>query len=143
MDRSEPKLLYSRRFCFFIALPFPVFSHASRCCWCARITSLGMMPLVGLPLAFALVIHSLGHSRPRVYRFSLAVGLFIYLLGLAGFLYGLSSPQLYGLHIQLAELVYKTLAPMLLILLASWVLYQEKNQSLNRPGSRYFPSLHE
>jgi hypothetical protein len=79
---------------------------------------LGMMTLVALPLALIWLFANLEKSRPALYRFALRAYLLLYGLGLAGFVYGLTKPELYGLHTQLSELAYKIAAPILTALLA-------------------------
>ena len=86
--------------------------------WWLVVPVLGMMHLVALPLALVLLFAHLKTYSPRFYGVGRVVFLIVYLLGLAGFLYGFSVPELYGLHIQLAKLAYKLIAPILLILLA-------------------------
>ena len=68
---------------------------------------LGMMHLAALPAAVILLFQSLKSTRPALYRWGVYLFAALYILGLAGFLYGLSSPELYGLHIWLAEVAYK------------------------------------
>ncbi len=79
---------------------------------------LGMMNLVALPLALIWLFANLEKTRPALYRFALLVYPVLYVLGLLGFLYGLSNPDLYGLHTTLSELAYKIVAPILTALLA-------------------------
>jgi hypothetical protein len=79
---------------------------------------LGMMNLVALPLALIWLFVGLENKWPTLYRFALRTYLLLYGLGLAGFFYGLTRPELYGLHIQLSEMIYKTITPILTLLLA-------------------------
>lgn len=79
---------------------------------------LGMMNLVALPLALVWLLAGLEKLRPALYRFALRGYLLLYGLGLGGFVYGLARPELYGLHIQLSELVYKIVTPILTVLLS-------------------------
>lgn len=78
---------------------------------------LGMMNLVALPLALIWLFANLEKTRPELYRFGLRAYLLLYALGLAGFVYGLTKPELYGLHTQLSELAYKVAAPILTVVL--------------------------
>jgi hypothetical protein len=78
----------------------------------------GMMSLVALPLALIWLFANLEKTQPVLYRFALLTYPALYTLGLAGFLYGLSKPELYGLHIDLSGMAYKVAAPILTALLA-------------------------
>jgi hypothetical protein len=82
----------------------------------------GMLHIVLLPLALIWVVSGLQQIRPDLYRPALYLLLALYCLGLIGFLWGVTSPERYGLHITLSELAYKTAAPILLALLALPVL---------------------
>ena len=98
--------------------------------WWLVVPLLGMMHLVVLPVALILLYTGLQSSNRWVYRSGIVVILILYILGLLGFLYGLSQPELYGLHIQLAELAYKVVTPALLILLTIPLLLK-KNSTVN------------
>lgn len=88
------------------------------CAWWMVSAVLGMMHLAALPLALIWLFANLEQTRPALYRFSLPAYAGLYILGLAGFLYGLAKPELYGLHITLSELAYKVMAPLLTAFLA-------------------------
>jgi hypothetical protein len=79
---------------------------------------MGMMNVVVLPLGLILLLAGLRKIHPGLYRYGLVAWLALYAFGVLGFLYGLSAPELYGLHIQLSEAAYKLAAPLLLVLLA-------------------------
>jgi hypothetical protein len=78
----------------------------------------GMIQLVAMPLAVILLLAALREEHPRLYRITLYSCLAIYFLGLLGFIYGLSRPETYGLHVQTSELAYKTVGTILLALLS-------------------------
>lgn len=86
--------------------------------WWLTVGVLGMMNMVALPLSLIWLFANLEKFRPALYRFSLIFYLALYLLGLAGFIYGLTSPELYGLHTQLSEFAYKIVAPIMTAVLA-------------------------
>jgi hypothetical protein len=100
------------------SLPFTTGIVISLGAWWIVVPVLGMMHLVALPLALVLLLASLKKEMPELYRVAAVVFLGLYFLGLVGFIYGLSRPELYGLHIRLSEFFYKTLAPLVLALLA-------------------------
>ena len=82
--------------------------------WWLVVPIIGMMHLVLMPLAVAFLLAALRQVKPRWYPPAWIAALLIYLLGLAGFIYGLVTPGLYGQHIALAGTAYKALAPFLL-----------------------------
>jgi hypothetical protein len=82
--------------------------------WFLVVPVVGMMHVVILPVAVVLLLASLRMAYPRLYRYGLYAALVIYMLGIVGFLYGLSSPEIYGRHIEWAEAAYKVAAPILL-----------------------------
>lgn len=86
--------------------------------WWFVVPVLGMMHLVVLPLAVALVLPHLHKSYPGYYRTALYGLVIFYLFGIAGFVYGLSRPELYGLHIRLADRAYKDLLPIWALIIA-------------------------
>jgi len=79
---------------------------------------LGMMDLAALPLPLMLLLSSWEKIDSRIYSLGMYSALGLYVLGVAGFIYGLSTPGLYGVHILLSELAYKAGLPILLILLS-------------------------
>jgi hypothetical protein len=79
---------------------------------------MGMMNLVALPVALIWLFAHLEKTYAILYRFALVAYSVLYVLGLAGFIYGLSRPELYGFHIQLSEFAYKIVAPIMTMLLA-------------------------
>lgn len=85
--------------------------------WWLVMPVLGMMYLVALPLALVLLLSALERTSKTLYRTGVVGTVLLYILGFIGFLYGLSSPQLYGVHIQLAELAYKISMPILVVIL--------------------------
>ena len=95
--------------------------------WWLVVPVLGMMHLVVLPLALILLFAGLQSSNRLIYSIGIIVILILYILGLLGFLYGLSQPGLYGLHIQLAELAYKIVTPVILILLTIPLLLKKNS----------------
>ena len=86
--------------------------------WCLAGAVIGMMNMVALPLALMWLFPYLEKTQPALYRFALIFYLALYFLGLAGFIYGLTRPELYGLHTQLSELAYKIVAPIMTAVLA-------------------------
>jgi hypothetical protein len=86
--------------------------------WWAAVPILGMMHMVSLPLALVLLFAYLEKLKPRLSKWGLAGFLILYALGLVGFVYGLSNPGYYGLHIQLAEAAYKIGMPILTMALS-------------------------
>jgi len=89
---------------------------------------LGMMNLVAFPIALILLFSSFSDYNKKLYRLSIASFSLIYILGLIGFIYGLSNPNLYGQHIQLSELAYKIIASGLLILFSIPLTLSSKTQ---------------
>jgi hypothetical protein len=53
-------------------------------------------------------------------------------MGVVGFLYGLSTPSLYGQHIKFTELVYKILLPILIIVLSLPLALPKKSSFFDR-----------
>jgi hypothetical protein len=82
----------------------------------------GMLHTVLLPLAIIWIVGGLQQERPRFYRPAITLLLALYWLGWLGFLWGLAAPERYGLHIALSEMAYKAAAPLLLMLLALFLL---------------------
>jgi hypothetical protein len=70
-----------------------------------------MMHTVLVPVAVVLVLASLQTEHPKLYRPALYAIALLYLLGIAAFVWGLSSPELYGKHIAWSELAYKVAVP--------------------------------
>ena len=100
------------------SIPFAGTLVFSLSIWCIVGAVVGMMNMVALPLALTWLLANLERMRPALYRFALIFYLVLYFLGLAGFIYGLSRPELYGLHTQLSELAYKIVAPVMTAILA-------------------------
>jgi hypothetical protein len=98
--------------------------------WWLYVPVLGMLHLVALPTALMLLFASLEQIESRYYSHSIALMFVLYGLGLIGFLYGLSSTGLYGLHIWLAELTYKLAAPILLVVLAIPLCFSGRDEIL-------------
>jgi len=92
----------------------------------------GMMQLVALPLAAVLLLAALKDTRPLLYKITWISFLTVYVLGILGFIYGLSRPENYGLHVQFSEFAYKTLGPILLTLLSGWAMGMNQPLSLRR-----------
>ncbi len=86
--------------------------------WWIIVPVVGMMHLVALPVAVILLFSFLENKNKKLSIVGFVGLLSLYGLGLIGFLYGLTNPGLYGVHIQLAELAYKVLTPLLIIALA-------------------------
>ena len=91
---------------------------------------LGMMNLVAFPIALILLFSSFSDYNKKLYRLSIASFSLIYFWGLVGFIYGLSSPNLYGQHIHLSELAYKIIASGLLILFSIPLTLSSKTQNI-------------
>ena len=85
--------------------------------WWLVVPILGMMHLVMLSVILVLLFSALEAVSPKIMKIGIIGMLIIYGLGLAGFLYGLSSPNNYGLHIHNAEIAYKAAAPVLIVFL--------------------------
>lgn len=83
--------------------------------WWLVIPVIGMLHLVMLPIALVLLLSGLNEISSHLYPYAIIAFLLIYFLGIAGFLYGLSNPGLYGMHIQLAEAAYKITIPLLIV----------------------------
>lgn len=111
-------LFVKNRFSMPSDLPFTGCIILSLSVWWLLVPVLGMMHLVALPVVAILLFAKLKQRNPMLYMYGIAGFLGLYGLGVIGFLYGLSSPSLYGLHIQLSELAYKTLMPIILTALA-------------------------
>ena len=94
--------------------------------WWLVVPILGMMHMVSLPLALVLLFANLEKTQPRLSRWGVIGFLILYALGLVGFVYGLSSPGLYGLHIRLAEAAYKIGMPILTIALSIPLCFSEE-----------------
>jgi hypothetical protein len=85
--------------------------------WWLMVPVLGMMHLVAFPIALLLLWINFKRALPHFSGFVVWTFLILYVLGLIGFVYGLVSPDSYGIHILLAELAYKQIAVILLVLL--------------------------
>jgi hypothetical protein len=83
----------------------------------------GMIQLVAMPLAAVLLLSALKEVHLPLYRVSLAAILALYVLGLIGFIFGLSRPELYGLHVVYSELAYRSSGTILLALLSILGMY--------------------
>lgn len=79
--------------------------------WWLVVPIIGMMHMVLLPGVLVILFSVLSREYPQLERLGEAGILLLYGLGAAGFLYGLASPESYGLHIRLSELAYKVAAP--------------------------------
>lgn len=80
---------------------------------------IGMMHLVLLPSVAVLLMASLKKLNSKLYRFTIIVLSIFYLVGYAGFIVGLLTPETQGDHIYFAELVYKWSTPVLGIIVSS------------------------
>jgi hypothetical protein len=100
--------------------------------WWLVVPVIGMMHVVMAPSLFIILADGLLRSRPRLFRPAIAVALALYLLGLAGFLYGLIAPGAYGTHIRLAELIYKAALPTAMVIL---VIPMLSSAAVTAPGS--------
>jgi hypothetical protein len=86
--------------------------------WFLAVPVVGMLHVVLLAVVAVLLLSSIRATWPMLYRYALWAMILLYVLGFVGFLWGLSSPELYGRHIAWAELAYRTAAPILVGLLA-------------------------
>lgn len=87
--------------------------------WFLVVPVIGMLHIVLLPLALLLLMSGLEERHPSFYLPAIFAIVLVYLLGIAGFAWGLASPERYGLHIHWSELAYKTAAPVLILLLSA------------------------
>ena len=83
--------------------------------WWLVVPVIGMMHLVLLPVVVILTLSSLWKLSLNAYRITQFGILSLYLFSWVGFIYGLSRPDLYGVHIQAAELAIKVLCPIFLL----------------------------
>ena len=97
------------------APPFWACLALSLAAWWLVVPIIGMMHLVLMPLAVAFLLAAIQQVLPRWHRPALLAFLLLYILGYAGFIYGLITPGLYGQHIALAEIAYKVFAPLLVL----------------------------
>lgn len=86
--------------------------------WSLLVPVIGMLHIVALPIAAVMILSDLEQSHPPLYTCALYSILLVYILGIVGFLWGLSSPDLYGKHIVWSELAYKITAPIIISLFA-------------------------
>jgi hypothetical protein len=68
--------------------------------------------MVVLPIAVVLLLSGLKADYPRLYRTALYGVVLLYILGIVGFVWGLSRPELYGKHITWSENAYRVAAPL-------------------------------
>jgi hypothetical protein len=87
--------------------------------WWVFVPVIGMMHLAGLPIIAIILFSALEKGESKLYLPGALGVITLYALGLLGFIYGLSTPGLYGLHIGLAELAIKIAIPVLMIILAT------------------------
>jgi hypothetical protein len=92
----------------------------------------GMMYLVAIPIVIMLLFSSLDNFNVKLYKFGLLSFVLLYFMGVVGFLYGLSTPSLYGQHIKFTELVYKILLPILIIVLSLPLALPKKSSFFDR-----------
>jgi len=78
----------------------------------------GMMHVVLLPIAVVLLLSALQEDHPKLHRLAVYGIALLYALGIIGFIWGLSSPELYGKHMTYSEYAYKVAAPIYIILLS-------------------------
>lgn len=83
--------------------------------WWIIVPVVGMMYLVAMPIVIIMIFPLLENQFPKLYKLGTIGLLILYGFGFVGFIYGLSNPGLYGIHIQLAELAYKVIMPFLII----------------------------
>jgi hypothetical protein len=98
--------------------------------WWLFVPVLGMMHMVALPITMLLLFAGQEGKKFRQYKYGIWVFLILFVLGMVGFLYGLSAPELYGLHIQLSQIAYKLVAPILLVILAIPLGFSRKEELL-------------
>jgi len=84
--------------------------------WSLVVPVIGMLHIIALPIAAVMVLSGLKRAYLTLYTPALYSMLLVYLLGIVGFFVGLSSPELYGMHIAWSELAYKITAPILITL---------------------------
>ncbi|OQY17670.1 MAG: hypothetical protein DRJ03_13675 [Chloroflexi bacterium] len=84
--------------------------------WPLVVPIIGMLHTIVLPVAAVMVLSGLKRHYPSLYIPALYSMLLVYVLGIVGFFVGLSSPELYGMHIAWSELAYKITAPILIAL---------------------------
>jgi hypothetical protein len=96
--------------------------------WWLAVPVLGMLHLVAFPIAVLMLFASLRQVGSKWYQYGLLAFVLLYILGFAGFIYGLSTPGSYGLHIALSELIYKRIAPIFLAFLALPLCLSPKNE---------------
>ncbi len=85
--------------------------------WWVAVPVGGMMHLAALPIVVMMIFPFLEMQFPKLYKLGIFGLSILYGLGLVGFIYGLSNPGLYGIHIQLAEFAYKVSMPFLIVVL--------------------------
>jgi predicted membrane-bound dolichyl-phosphate-mannose-protein mannosyltransferase len=83
-----------------------------------------MLYLVLLPAALTLLFSAAERSHSLIYRGAVISFTGLYILGYTGLFIGLAVHTMPGLHIRLAELFYKTLAPLLMMGFAGWLCSQ-------------------
>jgi hypothetical protein len=99
----------------------PVSSTAFSACitlsfgiWSLVVPVLGMVHMVLLPIVVVLLLSSLRTDFPTLYRPALYGVVVLYILGIVGFVWGLSSPELYGKHITWSQYAYKVATPIVI-----------------------------
>ena len=79
---------------------------------------IGMLHAVYFPALAVVLMGSLRKRWPRWVRPTQFALIALYLFGLIGFIYGATDPSRYGLQIELSELSYKIMAPLVLSVIA-------------------------
>jgi hypothetical protein len=97
---------------------------------------IGMLYLVLLPPALILLLSALEKVGAMIYRWALFGFTGLYVAGCAGLLIGLALQSLPGLHIQLAQLFYKILTPLLVLGLAAWLCVERSMTLEGEPVSQ-------
>ena len=129
-------LFYRTRHASPDSLPFVAGLVLSLTAWWMIVPLLGMMQLVPLPLALLLLLAGLRNTFPTLYKSSIIAFALIYIFGYLGFLYGFIRPDLYGAHVILSELAYKTIASILLTLISAWVILRSLGRSAEQSPLR-------
>jgi len=95
--------------------------------WCLVVPVVDIMHIVMLPVAVVLLLASLRATHPRLYPHALLSIVLIYVLGIVGFVWGLSDLEAYK-HVFWSELAYKMAAPMLVGVLSLPLCWEGKQE---------------
>jgi len=100
--------------------------------WALIVPIIGVFHILMFPITMIMLLSHLQHIYPRLYKVALSCFGAIYVLGWIGFIAGLPSADLYGMHIIWSEMAHKSALPVISILFSLPLLVSTNENQLEK-----------